>query len=159
MTRSEYGCAYEEGFCLTVNLLVSRGVPVYEAEETAQAAWTRGWERIDQLRDAQFVRTWVNSIALNLHRRTAQLDSRKRPLEDLSGHSDVDVAAIDLTTLLRSCCSSDQALLLHQLHGLSTREMAQAVGTTEIAVRVRLARAKRSVRSIAELRRAGQKAA
>src|SRR4051812_44604678 len=82
MTRSEYGSAYEHGFCPTVRFLVARGVPPDMAEEIAQAAWTRGWERIAQLRDQDIVRTWVNTIALNMYRRNSYLDSRKAPLLD-----------------------------------------------------------------------------
>jgi DNA-directed RNA polymerase specialized sigma24 family protein len=146
MTRSEYGRAYQAGFKVTVSFLASRGAPQDAAEETAQAAWTRGWERINQLRDDHLVRTWVNTIALNMYRRSAQLESRMQPLSDQAGGADIDLAAIDLARLLSSCGSSDRALLIHQLHGLTTSEMALAVGATEIAVRIRLLRARRSAR-------------
>jgi RNA polymerase sigma-70 factor (ECF subfamily) len=149
MTRTEYGKAYQAGFPLTVKFLTSRGVPRDAAEEAAQSAWTTGWERIDQLRDQRLVRPWVNTIALNLHRRVAVLDSRKRPLVDRAGRTGPDLAAIDLARLLGSCCPSDRALLEHQLHGLTTREIARQVGASEIAVRIRLMRARQSARRAA----------
>ena len=159
MTRSEYGQAYQAGFKLTVGFLASKGVPHDVAEETAQAAWTRGWERIDQLRDKCLVRTWVNTIALNMHRRSAQLDSRIQPLGDLTSKPEIDDAAIDLATLLDSCCSSDRALLRYQLDGFTAGEIARELGASEIAVRIRLMRARRSARSLTELKRPVCKAA
>jgi DNA-directed RNA polymerase specialized sigma24 family protein len=146
MTRSDYGRAYEQGFHPTVRFLVSKGVPQDAAEETAQAAWTRGWERIDQLRDHEVVTTWVNTIALNIFRRSTHVDRRKEPLLDRTAMPDSNVASIELAKLLDFCCPSDRVLLLHQLHGLTTSEMARAVGVTETAVRIRLMRARRTAR-------------
>jgi len=150
MTRSEYGRAYEQGFKPTVRFLVSKGVPRDSAEETAQAAWTRGWERIDQLRDEDVVRTWVNTIALNLYRRDTYIDSRKEPLMDRAVKPDPGAASIELASVLDSCCPSDRLLLLFQLYGFTTSEMARQVGATEAAVRIRLMRARRSARSASE---------
>lgn len=150
MTRSDYGRAFENGFHPTVRFLVSKGVPHDVAEEMAQAAWTRGWERIHQLRDKEMLRTWVNTIALNMYRRTTHVDSKKEPLLDSIGGPDLAVASIELGCLLNSCCPSDRVLLLHQLHGLTTSEMAREVGVTETAVRIRLMRARRSARSMFE---------
>ena len=150
MTRQEYGQAYQEGFPVTIRFLLARGVPTDSAEECAQAAWSRGWERLHQLRDHDFLKTWVNSIALNIYRRSAQHDSRKQELSDCVGGPEIDVAAIDLARLLNSCSESDRVLLQHQLDGLSTCEMASAVGATETAVRIRLMRARRSAKSIGE---------
>src|SRR3954464_9022931 len=107
MTRSDYGIAYEQGFMPTMRLLSSKGIPQDLAEEIAQAAWTRGWERIDQLRDQEVVRTWVNAIALNMFRRELHADSRKKPLLDCAATTDVGVASIELASLLNSCCPSD----------------------------------------------------
>jgi RNA polymerase sigma-70 factor (ECF subfamily) len=159
MTRSDYGRAYQTGFKPTVRFLESKGAPHDIAEETAQAAWTRGWERIDQLRNEELLRTWVNAIALNMYRRAARNDRRRQPLIDRSGGANVDIAAIDLQRLLRCCCPSDRVLLLYQLHGLTTSEMAREVGATETAVRIRLMRARRSARSITEARLASRPAA
>jgi RNA polymerase sigma-70 factor (ECF subfamily) len=158
MTRSDYGRAYQAGFKPTVRFLESKGAPHDAAEETAQAAWTRGWERIDQLRNEESLRTWVNAIALNMYRRAARNDRRIQPLLDRSGGADVDIAAIDLKNLLKCCCSSDRVLLLHQLNGLTTSEMAREVGASETAVRIRLMRARRSARSMTQPRRASRAA-
>jgi len=148
MTRNEYGSAYEQGFRPTVRFLVSRGVPPDTAEEIAQAAWTRGWERISQLRAREVLRTWVNTIALNMYRRASQLDSLKAPLLDRVVKPDTRCASIELHRVLESCCPNDRLLLTYQLYGLTTSEMARQVGATETAVRIRLMRARRSARSV-----------
>jgi len=150
MTRSDYGRAYEQGFEPTVRFLVSKGIPRDSAEETAQAAWTRGWERIDQLRDEDSVKTWVTAIALNMYRRNTHIDRRKEPLLDRAVNTDPGAAAIELASVLDSCCPSDRVLLLFQLYGFTTSEMAHHVGVTEVAVRIRLMRARRSARSASQ---------
>jgi RNA polymerase sigma-70 factor (ECF subfamily) len=152
MTRSEYGRAFEEGFHPTVRFIVSKGLPPDAAEEVAQAAWTRGWERIDQLRDRDAIKTWINTIALNILRRNTHTESRTEPLSDHAAKPDFGVASVELEILLDSCGPSDRVLLLHQLHGLTTSEMARAVGVTETAVRLRLMRARRSARSLLHAR-------
>ncbi len=78
MTRNEYGFAYCKGLRLTIQFLCSRGLSIDAAEENAQAAWAKGWERLGQLRDSNMVFVWMNSVALKIHR--AQL--RREPLLD-----------------------------------------------------------------------------
>ena len=66
MTVEAYGEAYQRGFDRTIRLLLSRGARNECAREAAQAAWAKGWERINQLRNESVVTTWVNTIALEL---------------------------------------------------------------------------------------------
>src|SRR4051812_724710 len=103
MTRTTYENAYREGFSQTLNLLLSRGACRDAAEELAQAAWTRGWERLDQLLNDDLLKTWVNTIAINFYRRSLHLQGRMRPLTDMAGEGSVDLAAIDLDRLMKSC--------------------------------------------------------
>jgi DNA-directed RNA polymerase specialized sigma24 family protein len=65
MTREQYANAYDQGFPITRKFLVSRGINLQTAEEAAQAAWAKGWERRDTLRNPAMVLSWVNTIALN----------------------------------------------------------------------------------------------
>ncbi|HWE48381.1 MAG TPA: hypothetical protein VG273_01240 [Bryobacteraceae bacterium] len=157
MTGIDYGRAYQASFATTIQFLMSRGLSPAAAEETAQAAWTRGWERIGQLRNKELLATWVNSIAFNLYRRHARYAKRFRPLGESGAeagrdvecrHSFIDLAAIDLGRVLQECSPSDRRLLRLQLHGLTAVEIAEHIRTTETAARIRMMRARRSARSI-----------
>lgn len=65
VTQEEYGNAYQRGFPSTVRLLRYRGASVDIAEDIAQAAWLRGWQKLDQLRDEGLILRWVNTMATN----------------------------------------------------------------------------------------------
>lgn len=146
MTREEYGLAYQKGFNLTVRFLVSRGLPYDAAQETAQAAWVKGWERLGQLRDSSMVLTWMNSIALNIHRSFIRREPLLQALPELSTSPKVNLAAIDVRRILKSCKHNDRIVLQrHYLEGFKVQEIAEQQGWTETAVRIRLLRARRTV--------------
>jgi RNA polymerase sigma-70 factor (ECF subfamily) len=147
MTREEYGAAYQKGYKLTIRFLVSRGVSPDTAQETAQAAWTRGWERLGQLRDASMVSTWTNSIALNIHRSCIRREPVLQILPELPTPPKVNLAAIDVRRILKHCKTKDR-LVLHRyyIEGYKVQEIAKSQGWTETAVRIRLLRARRSAR-------------
>jgi RNA polymerase sigma factor (sigma-70 family) len=150
MTRDEYGQAYQAGFRLTVHFLISRGILDDAAGEAAQAAWARGWERIEQLRSAKTVVSWVNSIALNLHRSYLRRPSFQA-LQDVSisfQTDQTDFTSIDLASIL-SACNSDERVLLQQqyLEELKISEIAHQQGCSETAARIRILRARRAVRN------------
>jgi RNA polymerase sigma factor (sigma-70 family) len=145
MTRDEYGQAYQAGFRLTVHFLISRGIVGEAAGEAAQAAWARGWERIEQLRSSKLVVTWVNSIALNLYR-----SHLRRPtfeaLRDVSVSFQTDFTSIDLQRVLRMCNPVERSLLQQQyLEELKISEIAHQQGCSETAARIRILRARRAV--------------
>lgn len=146
MTREEYGQAYQKGFNLTVRFLVSRGLAYDAAQETAQAAWVKGWERLGQLRDSSMVLTWMNSIALNIHRSYIRREPLHQTLPELSTQPKINLAAIDVRRILKTCKHNDRMVLQrHYLEGFKVQEIAQQQGWTETAVRIRLLRARRTV--------------
>jgi RNA polymerase sigma factor (sigma-70 family) len=146
MTREEYGSAYKKGYNLTVRFLVSRGLSYDGAQETAQAAWVKGWERLGQLRDSNMVLTWMNSIALNIHRSCMRREPFLQTLPELSTPPKINLAAIDVRRILKTCKKNDRMVLQrHYLEGYKVQEIARAHGWTETAVRIRLLRARRAV--------------
>jgi DNA-directed RNA polymerase specialized sigma24 family protein len=145
MTCEEYGNAYKRGYNLTVRFLVSRGLTYDGAQETAQAAWVKGWERLGQLRDANMVLTWMNSIALNIHRSCVRREPFLQTLPELATPPKVNLAAIDVGRILQTCKKNDRLVLQrHYLEGYKVQEIAHAHGWTETAVRIRLLRARRA---------------
>jgi RNA polymerase sigma-70 factor (ECF subfamily) len=152
MTALEYGTAFEKGFAKTIRFLVSRGARPEVAEETAQAAWTRGWTYRRRLRDPRFVCTWVNTIAMNLFRNSHRLTKRRQPLFDMAGPPHSILLAVDVEKLFEFCRQGDRPLLkLHYLYGYTTGEISDRVGLSPTAVRVRLSRARKTLRKTLEI--------
>ena len=145
VTDCHYATAYEKGFKRTVRFLISKGLLADVAEEMSQAAWVRGWERLGQLRSEACLGVWINQIALNLTHATRRLE----PLEDIPGPVGHNVAAIDLYKMMKRCCPSHQELLHRHLEGQTTTEMAQEMGASEGAMRIRLMKARRALRAAA----------
>jgi DNA-directed RNA polymerase specialized sigma24 family protein len=155
MTQDEYGRAYQRGVELTRRFLLSRGAHAECAQEASQAAWAKGWERLHQLRQESLVVTWVNTIALNMYRRLARWDSFGELDTTLSSGPDRVFLAIEAGRILDICNPKERFLLEQQMHGITTHELACRMGVTETAIRIRLLRARRSVRVRME-RRAAQ---
>ena len=143
--REGFGDAYQNGFTLTVRFLMSKGVSNDLASETAQAAWTKGWERRGQLRNPEMIVAWVNSIAFNLYRNYLRKQRCLQVLPELATSSGIDMAALDAPRILK-CCSSGERQILQwaYIDGYRTREIANRQGWTETAARLRLMRARRS---------------
>jgi DNA-directed RNA polymerase specialized sigma24 family protein len=157
MTPELYGESYRAGFEGTIRFLRSRGAPSRDsAEEAAQAAWARGWERRHQLRDDHLVVSWVNMIALNVFRgglrRCGPDASNHEELPELAGPGEANLAAIDAAKVLQLCRPRERALFEQQMNGLTTEEIARDQGVTRTAIRIRFLRARRDARSRMEQR-------
>jgi DNA-directed RNA polymerase specialized sigma24 family protein len=145
MQRNDYALAFEAGYCSTRRFLLARGAPLEEAEEIAQAAWARGWEFRDQLRDPGLVGYWVNSIARNLFRARFRAPLQIE-IEDVNVAYTLDVDAIEILRLLDRCSKRDRALLEQSLEGYSAEEIARTEGITPTGIRVRLLRIRNALR-------------
>jgi RNA polymerase sigma-70 factor, ECF subfamily len=145
MKRDEFAGAFESGFGATRRFLLAIGAQIEEAEEIAQAAWARGWEHREQLRDPGLIGFWVNSIARNLLRARY-----RRPvttsLDDLNPSYTMNLAFIDLRRLLDGCPQRDRDLVEQSLEGYSAEEIARTTGITSTGIRVRLLRIRQSLR-------------
>ena len=137
--------AFESGYTATRRFLMSRGAAIDEAEEIAQAAWVRGWECREQLRDPLLVGFWVNSIARNLFRARFRLP-QESPIEDVSATYSINLEALEVRLLLERCSVRDRDLLLKSLEGYSAEEMAEGSGVTSTGIRVRLLRIRQGLR-------------
>jgi DNA-directed RNA polymerase specialized sigma24 family protein len=149
MTREEFGAVYQIGRERTVRFLLSRGAARALVPDIAQSAWLRGWERLSQLRDPQMIIPWVNSIALNLYRRTIRIECLQQEIRE-SDHSKtcLNLAAIDVARMLRACPPADRQLLEAQMNGVTAKEMAHEQGLPASTVRIRFFRARRSARTV-----------
>jgi RNA polymerase sigma factor (sigma-70 family) len=147
MKRNEYADAFQKGYSATRRFLLSRGAALDEAEEIAQAAWARGWEYRDQLRDPSMVSFWVNSIARNLFRarfRTPPLI----PLEGVDPSYSMSLEEqIEVRRMLDRCPQRDRALLEKSLEGYSAEEIAHDEGISSTGIRVRMLRIRQALRA------------
>jgi len=145
MLRNDYAEAFETGYSVTRRFLLARGAPIEEAEEIAQAAWARGWEYRDQLRDPGLVSYWVNSIARNLFRARFRAPIQTE-IEDANAAYTLNLDAIEVLRLLDRCPRRDRELLEQSLQGYSAEEIAQSEGITPTGIRVRLLRVRQALR-------------
>jgi DNA-directed RNA polymerase specialized sigma24 family protein len=147
MKRTEYADAFQNGYSATRRFLLSRGAGLEEAEEIAQAAWARGWEYRDQLRDPSMVSFWVNSIARNLFRarfRTPPV----LPMENVDPSYTMSMEdEIEVRRILDLCPKRDRALLEKSLQGYSAEEMARDEGISSTGIRVRMLRIRQGIRA------------
>jgi DNA-directed RNA polymerase specialized sigma24 family protein len=148
ITRREFGSAYETGRRQTEHFLLSRGLNEDEAREKAQAAWAKGWERRFQLKDKEKALSWINTIALNLYRSSIRKDSHHVPIREISVPSKVSLFSLDLDKMLARCRKSEyQILKLRYLQGHCIKDLSKLYGCTETAIRVKLFRARKSLRA------------
>ncbi len=148
ITQKEYGLAYEDGRRQTINFLLSRGLREDEAKEKAQAAWVKGWERRYQLKDKQKALSWINTIALNLYRSGIRKDSQFDLIGEIPVPSKINIGAIDMERMLNECRGNEREILkLRYFHGYEIKDLAGRYRCTETAVRVKLLRARRSLRA------------
>ncbi|MCC6341757.1 MAG: hypothetical protein IT166_06140 [Bryobacterales bacterium] len=150
ITKELFAQAYESGHNKTVSFLLSRGYNPQLAEEAAQAAWVRGWERKEQLRDFRKAIPWVNSIALNIGRTRTRQGARLQSLpETLKDHWREPIASIDVGGKLQECSDAERNLLEERyIWGWGADELAREHHCSSLAIRLRLHRARERMRSL-----------
>jgi DNA-directed RNA polymerase specialized sigma24 family protein len=75
-------------------------------------------------------------------------------LPELSTKAGVNLAAIDISRILKVCRPSERVLLEQQMHGVTAEEIAKKQGVSETAIRIRLLRARSAARANLEKRAA-----
>ena len=144
MTHQEFASAYTTNFGLTRRFLISRGIGAQRAEELAQGAWSKAWERRHQLRELTSIAAWVNTIALNLMRGELRRSAPQAALEDWDEPFRPTIDHhLDAVKVLASLSDQDRRLfLLHAVAGLTSKEIASESKISAVAIRVRLHRAR-----------------
>ena len=151
LTPDLFAQAYVNGFHQTTRFLLSKGASLDVAEEVAQGAWVRGWEARDQLQIQDRLLPWINTIAYHGlctdHRRS----ERYSELTDLAdSRSPEPIAALDSEILMNRCSAFEKALLTQRyVDGMALKAIAVTHGLSELAVRLRIHRCRRSLRSVA----------
>jgi RNA polymerase sigma factor (sigma-70 family) len=117
----------------------------------AQAAWARGWERVNQLRNESLILTWINAIALNCYRSSLRKSPQLEQLPEIPSPASINLAAIDIEQILDKSTPRDRALFRKFLQGSTTREIAEEQRVSQTAIRLRFLRARREARERLQL--------
>lgn len=135
---------------LALHMLASRG----DAEDVVQEVFLTAWRRLGQLRDGRAFVGWLYRTTTN---RCLNIIRARRPVTeaDLDRRESIDAAGsperaaqvseqlIALAAALTRLTPEQRACwLLREVHGLSYEDIARATGTTQTAVRGRIARAR-----------------
>jgi len=146
-----------------------------DVEEVAQEAFVRAYGALTGFRPGAPFGPWIARIAtrasydrLRRRRRGAEVGwedlspAERGAAEELAGGRDPEdaAAARDLAerALARLPAKDRQALILADAQGFTAGEVAQAMGCSALAVRLRLHRARRAMRRAAEALLAGPRA-
>jgi RNA polymerase sigma factor (sigma-70 family) len=153
MTSEEYAAAYERSFDTAVRFFLSRRVSRDDAVECVQAAWAKGWERRDQLREPSLVLPWIISIARNLRNSVLRRELRLTiSPERLVGGTRHELTGIIAKELLERSRPADRTILeAYYIEGHTMEEIAQAVRISEGGVRLRILRARKRARGSARI--------
>ena len=120
-----------------------------DAEDVVQEAFLQGYLGLDRLRDPARFGAWLTAIGVNLAR--MQLRARRTvPLGEAAAE-ELPGEQLEIVELVRSAVAvlperERQAVLLYYVEGLSSPEVASALGEPPGTVRVRLHRARRRLR-------------
>lgn len=123
------------------------------ADELAQEAMVRIYERWDRVRGMESPTGYLYRTAMNLHRsalrRAARglrqlLERKEDPLERVDDRDELD------RLLARLPIGQRQALLLTEWMGMSAEDAGRVLGIRAVSVRVRVSRAKASLRGRAD---------
>jgi RNA polymerase sigma-70 factor (ECF subfamily) len=125
------------------------------ANDAVLSAWPRVWKSLAKLRDPARLDSWLLAIAANEARKQLRAQRRRRSREMRhaeanpvpTGDRFTDPRIFDLHTALQSMRADDREILgLRFAGGLSSPEIAAIKGTTDSAIRGRLARALKRLR-------------
>ncbi|WP_155121225.1 sigma-70 family RNA polymerase sigma factor [Bryobacter aggregatus] len=154
LTEQEFADAYTKNFRRTVRFLASGGAGLDAAEEIAQAAWARGWESRAQLRHAEALNVWINSIAKNLlHSYYRRMHSSSELAESMLVGAPTPPSTMDIERLVSNCTDSERNLLnLYYVEGYTSKELSVTFGLSAVGVRVRLTRLKQNLAAKASQR-------
>ena len=137
-----------------------------EAEDLTQETFLRAYRRRDSLRDPAAVLPWLYSIATHvcldrLRQRARQaptrsgLDPEEVSVPDRAPSAELLVEQEDMSTCVQAYVGglSDgyrAVLLMHDVQGLTAREIAELLGDSTGSVKIRLHRARKQLQAALE---------
>jgi RNA polymerase sigma-70 factor (ECF subfamily) len=134
-----------------------------DARDAAQEAFLRVYKYLDRFRADEDFAAWLYRIVINACRdmarkrarsdKTVSLDAEMERIEKLAAMDDVEQSAIRsqersfvVSALDRLTRKEREALVLRDLEGLTTEEVAEAMGSTQTTVRSHVSAARAKIR-------------
>ena len=132
-----------------------------EAEELAQDAWVRAWERLGSFRGDSTFGTWMHRLTVNLLLDRKRSDARwKRRLVSIEDHGQAEArpavtapagARLDLERAVATLPEGARLVfLLHEVDGYKHREIADRLGVAVGTVKAQLHRARKLLQNALE---------
>jgi RNA polymerase sigma-70 factor (ECF subfamily) len=164
--KPEHAMVVSEGdYKRIFRYLVSLVQDTMAAEDLTQETFLRAYRRRDTLRDEGAQTAWLYRIATHVCYDRWRRNARREPMESETDLDQVDVPAPDTLSLQQtlernemSACvqrylnrlsdSYRAVILLHDMHELTSPEIAQMLGDSLAAVKIRLHRARRKLRTV-----------
>jgi RNA polymerase sigma-70 factor, ECF subfamily len=127
------------------------------AEEWAQDAWVRAWERLDSFRGESAFTTWLHRLTVNLILDRRRSDARRRErieragevarMEEEGRSNPSPGERMDLERAIATLPDGARTVfLLYDVEGFKHREIADRLGVAEGTVKAQLHRARRMLR-------------
>lgn len=134
-----------------------------EAEDLTQDTFIRAYQRRNSLRNESAQTAWLYRIATNICLDRLRQFSRRNPIESETDLDQIEVSEPDTPSLQKvierdemSACVQNYlnrlsdgyraVILLHDMHQLTSPEIAQLLGESLAAVKIRLHRARHKLR-------------
>jgi len=122
-----------------------------EAEEAAQDVFFRFYKKLGEFDEERAVEPWLFRVAWNACRDRLR---RRRPEEELTdsaatvaAHGDAGLLLAELRDAIERLPDKERAaLLLREVDGLETEEVAQRMGISAVTVRSQISRARARLR-------------
>jgi len=132
-----------------------------KAEELAQEAWVRAWERLESFRGDSRFSTWLHRLTVNVvldsRRRDGRWRDRFESLADqregieTSTHEPPAGLRMDLEKAVdRLPDGARTVFLLYDVEGFKQQEIAERLGVAEGTVKAQLHRARKLLREVME---------
>ena len=121
-----------------------------DQEDAVQECLRRAWEKRRTLREERYLKTWLIRILINECRNIQRRGARIVPFDEVperefhrkENYSDLYKAVMTLPEEQRI------AVALYYMEGYTVREIASMEGTTQSAVKNRLLRARRTLKTL-----------
>ena len=129
--------------------VAQRRLPADEYEDAVQDSILSAWEHLHQLKDETAFEAWLTQILINECRQRMRHQKREKAAEQELSHLLESSESLPLHDALDQMNPQERRLLLmHHEEGYSIGEIAKQNNTTEAAVKMRLYRARKSLRAL-----------